>query len=76
MWDGSPLKEKTLLIYTEQGIGDEIMFASCFEEIIEQIGECIVECDKRLIPIFTRSFPKAIFMEHVKEASAIHLNFL
>jgi tetratricopeptide (TPR) repeat protein/2-polyprenyl-3-methyl-5-hydroxy-6-metoxy-1,4-benzoquinol methylase len=62
-WDGSSLKGKTLWIYTEQGIGDEIMFASCLPEVIEQAQLCIVECEKRLVPLFTRSFPKAMVIE-------------
>ncbi len=67
VWDGSSFKEKSLLIYAEQGIGDEIMFASCFQEVIERRSRCTIECDKRLIPIFARSFPEAIFVESVKE---------
>lgn len=56
-WDGSSLKGKTLFIYAEQGVGEEIMFASCLPEIVEQADLCIIECDKRLMPIFARSFP-------------------
>ena len=69
-WDGSSSKEKSLLIYAEQGIGDEIMFASCFQNAIERIGTCTVECDKRLIPIFSRSFPQAVFIERLKKPDA------
>jgi len=69
-WDGSSLKGKTILIFAEQGVGDEIMFASCFQEVIEQASACTVECDKRLIPIFSRSFPEAVFIGHVKETDA------
>jgi tetratricopeptide (TPR) repeat protein len=69
-WDGSSLKGKTLLIYSEQGIGDEVMFASCFQEVVEQAARCIIECEKRLVPIFSRSFPKAIFLERVKKTDA------
>jgi tetratricopeptide (TPR) repeat protein len=58
-WDGRPLEGKSLIITTEQGIGDEIMFASCLHEIIAQAGLCIIECDKRLIPLFSRSFAKS-----------------
>ena len=68
LWDGSSLKRKSILIFAEQGVGDEIMFASCFEEIIEQADECFIECDKRLMPIFTRSFPKGVLIERLKEA--------
>jgi tetratricopeptide (TPR) repeat protein len=58
-WDGASLKGKRLLIIAEQGVGDEIMFASCLPEVIAQADWCAVECDKRLIPLFARSFPKA-----------------
>jgi tetratricopeptide (TPR) repeat protein/polysaccharide pyruvyl transferase WcaK-like protein len=70
LWNGSSLEGKSILIFAEQGVGDEIMFASCFQEIIEQAGECFVECDKRLIPIFARSFPKAVLIERLNEAYA------
>ena len=56
VWHGSPLTGKTIFIYTEQGVGDEIMFASCFPDIIDQAEKCIIECDRRLVPLFSRSF--------------------
>ncbi len=46
-----------LLITAEQGIGDQIMFSSCLPDIIKKHDEIILECDKRLIPLFERSFP-------------------
>jgi len=64
-WDGSSLNGKTLFVCAEQGIGDEIMFASCLQEIIDSADLCIVECDKRLIPLFFRSFPKARFLARI-----------
>lgn len=59
LWTGEDLTEATLLICAEQGIGDEIMYASMFQEMIEQAGHVIIECQKRLKLLFTRSFPKA-----------------
>ena len=58
-WDGSPLSGKTLLIHAEQGVGDEIMFASCYREVIEQAGHCVLLCEPRLAPLLSRSFPEA-----------------
>jgi hypothetical protein len=58
-WNGESLAGKTLLVYAEQGIGDEIFFASCLPEIIARAGHCIVECEPRLAPLFARSFPQA-----------------
>ena len=60
-WDGSVAKDKTILVYSEQGVGDEILFASCFREIIERTRECLIECEPRLVRLFTRSFPNARF---------------
>lgn len=59
LWRGEPLHGQTLLLTAEQGIGDEIMFASVFEEIIAEAGHCIIEGDERLAPLLGRSFPSA-----------------
>jgi tetratricopeptide (TPR) repeat protein len=56
LWDGSPIQGKRLFMYAEQGIGDEIMFASCLPEMVKQAEMPIVECDKKLLPLFERSF--------------------
>lgn len=58
-WDGSPLQGRSLLVYGEQGLGDEIMFASCLPDVIAQAGWCVVECDARIDALYRRSFPKA-----------------
>jgi tetratricopeptide (TPR) repeat protein len=58
-WDGSSLADKTIYVYREQGIGDEMMFASCLGELIAQARHCFVECSPKLAPIFRRSFPAA-----------------
>ncbi len=56
-WTGTPPADKAILIHAEQGIGDEIMFASCLPDVLAQGGRCVVECDRRLVPLFSRSFP-------------------
>ncbi len=48
-----------VLVYREQGVGDEIMLASMYPDLIEQAREVVVECDTRLVPLFARSFPRA-----------------
>jgi tetratricopeptide (TPR) repeat protein len=58
-WDGSALSGRTLLVYREQGLGDEIMFASCLPQIIESAAHCVIECAPQLLGIFRRSFPAA-----------------
>lgn len=58
-WDGSPLHTRSILVYGEQGLGDEIMYGSCLPEVIAQAETCIVECDARLAALYRRSFPGA-----------------
>lgn len=58
-WDGSDLTGKTMLIWGEQGVGDEILFASVLPDAIQAAGHCVVECDPRLVTLFARSFPQA-----------------
>jgi Tfp pilus assembly protein PilF len=61
-WRGTSLARRTLLVPREQGLGDEIMFASCFSELIDAAGRCFITCDRRLQPLFARSFPNATFL--------------
>jgi tetratricopeptide (TPR) repeat protein len=58
-WDGSPLAEKSIVVHAEQGIGDEVLFASCFPDMIAQGGKTILVCEPRLVKLFARSFPQA-----------------
>lgn len=54
---GEPLAGKTLLIYAEQGVGDEVFFAGWIPFFAERAQRVIVDCDTRLAPLFERSFP-------------------
>jgi len=58
-WDGGAVAGKSILVYAEQGLGDEIMFAGCLPDLIEEAGRVVVECNPRLAPLFQRSFPRA-----------------
>ena len=58
-WDGAAAPERTVLVYGEQGLGDEIMFASCLPDAIARLKHCVIDCSPRLAPIFARSFPAA-----------------
>jgi tetratricopeptide (TPR) repeat protein len=58
-WDGSPLAGHRILVYAEQGLGDELLFASCLPEVIAQAAHCVIDCESRLARLFQRSFPQA-----------------
>lgn len=57
-WTGE--KGMTLIAYGEQGIGDEINFASCIPDL-KRDNEVIIECDKRLENLFRRSFGGRVY---------------
>lgn len=54
-WDGTP--GKTIVVYGEQGIGDEIMFASLLPRVMQDCT-VIFECHKKLHRLFSNSFPE------------------
>jgi len=56
-WRGELLAGRRLLVYAEQGLGDEIMFASCVPDVLKRASGCVLECNARLAPLFARSFP-------------------
>lgn len=59
LWNGEKSPQQKVLVLSEQGIGDEVMFASCLPDLLERVGQCVVECESRLVPLFARSFPRA-----------------
>lgn len=58
-WDGGPIDGRTILVHGEQGVGDEIMFATCVPDLIRKAGHVVLTCEERLQPLFARSFPQA-----------------
>lgn len=54
-WDGEPGKK--VVIYAEQGIGDEVLFASVIPDAARVCKKLIFDCDGRLQGLFRRSFP-------------------
>lgn len=59
LWSGN--KER-VLIWQEQGIGDQIMFSTLFEEFANFCSLPIFQVDRRLLPIFRRTFPQFHFI--------------
>ena len=57
-WDGTPAPDKTLLIWREQGIGDELAFATIIPDVIPHVGKIIYESEPRFIELFRRSMPE------------------
>ena len=58
-WTGEPVDGKTVLVWGEQGIGDEVHFAAMVPDLIDAGARVVLECEHRLVPLFGRSFPEA-----------------
>jgi tetratricopeptide (TPR) repeat protein len=59
IWNSDPCE--SLLIYAEEGIGDEIFYARMLNKLGSGIKKITVQVDKRLIPVMKRSFPHIFF---------------
>jgi tetratricopeptide (TPR) repeat protein len=71
-WDGRALEGRTLLVRREQGLGDEIMFASMMPELLAAAHRCVLECDPRLRRLFARSFAAATVYGSIPDHSIPH----
>lgn len=56
-WRGEDLMGKKLLIWAEQGIGDQISFASMLRDLPADLAGVELECEAKLVALFQRSFP-------------------
>ena len=57
VWKGEDLAGKGILIWCEQGVGDEIIFASMVKGVAARAKKCVLQTTPRLAPLFARSFP-------------------
>lgn len=62
LWTGGEPKNR-LLIWGEQGIGDQTLFSSVFKELEGFDKKIIISLNKKLIPIYKRTFPKFEFRD-------------
>ena len=53
-WDGSPLNGGTVLLYTEQGMGDTLLFVRFVPQIKEGGGRVVLAAPEPLHPILSR----------------------
>jgi hypothetical protein len=51
-WDGQPIPEKTLVIYTERGTADALQFARYLRLAAKRCKNLILACSAELIPVF------------------------
>jgi len=56
-WTGEDLSDKGILIWCEQGVGDEVIFSSMVPGVANKAKRCVLQTTPRLAPLFARSFP-------------------
>ena len=60
-WNGIS-NDKKLIIWGEQGLGDQILFSSALKEIVELNIQPTVIISKKMISVFKHSFPECRFI--------------
>ena len=55
-WHGDALQGR-LLVWDEQGVGDQVLFASLLPALRERVGQISLRVDDRLVSLFARSLP-------------------
>lgn len=56
-WTPDVPKGETVIVEAEQGVGDEILYASMLGDLMRTGARVIAEADARLVPLLKRSFP-------------------
>ena len=58
-WQGESLACKSVFIWREEGIGDELRFSTCLGDLLEYATDCRItfECSERLVTLYKRTFP-------------------
>jgi hypothetical protein len=56
-WPSESPKNGRLLVWSEQGIGDEVMFSGLIPAARQAVDDLVLTCDQRLQSLFARSFP-------------------
>lgn len=67
-WDpADDLAGKHILVFGEQGLGDEVLFANVLPDLMEALGpdgHMTLAIERRLVPLLARSFPTATVVAH------------
>lgn len=74
-WDGAPA-EGEVLLWAEQGIGDEVFFASMLSLIDLDRVRIALSADRRLHPVFARSFPQVRLIDRASTRASVKGDFV
>ena len=68
---GEQLAEETLLVWAEQGLGDEILFSYFLEELATRVQNVTVAMDPRLLEFFKPKYPGWTFISRFDLAESL-----
>ncbi|MEQ8508759.1 MAG: tetratricopeptide repeat protein [Rhodospirillaceae bacterium] len=71
-WTGEDITGKKVLLWGEQGIGDQVIHSRSAAAIAEFARESTLECDARLQSLFARSFPNINVCAVEETAPRVH----
>ena len=69
-WNRQAAADSELLVWAEQGIGDEILFATNIPALAVSCGRIHYECDARLRPLLQRTYGGIHFFDRARGAAA------
>jgi Flp pilus assembly protein TadD len=62
LWQGPKQSSGALLVWGEQGLGDEIVYGSMLPDLVRDGIKAVVECDARMVSLFERALPSLAFV--------------
>lgn len=74
LWRGEPLKDKRVLVWTEQGFGDAIHTVPLAARLLDQGAEVYLEAPRPLVRLFRNSFPDIEVIERPDNPHAIAID--
>jgi tetratricopeptide (TPR) repeat protein len=78
LWNGKAINGP-LLVWGEQGLGDQILYAGMIDDLRSRVPAIVIEAERRLVPLFARSFPGIEVVPLAKElyagSHAAHIPF-
>lgn len=56
-WRGESLQDKRILVWTEQGPGDELLIGTMLPDVVSVAKQVVLIASERIAPLFARAFP-------------------
>ena len=70
-WEGQAIDNATILVWSDQGIGDDILYGTFLPDLLARAKKVIFVCTQRMKPIFERAYPnlevRARELEHTSK---------